>query len=162
MRQIVTIVVLAISLMSATRQACAQIRQPEPINTPLQAEWRGPFEQFLGELGARNARAIVEKTNAFQIGGIWHPDSILFRVEDPTLCSEDMCFTVVGRIANNKSLADAMFAAGKRFTRGDHYIPLFGFQTIHAWLVGDKVTVTLLETPKGWIVAVGPNMATPP
>jgi hypothetical protein len=50
-----------------------------------------------------------------------------------------------------------MFVAGKRFTRGDQFLPLFGFQTLPAWLVGNKVTVTLLETPKGWIVAPGPN-----
>jgi hypothetical protein len=102
---------------------------------------------------------MVGKTNAFQIGGIWHSDSILFRIEDSTVCSEDLCFTVIGRIIDNKFYADAMFLAGKRFTRGDQFLPLFGgsFQTIAAWLVGNKATVALVETPKGWIVAPGPH-----
>jgi hypothetical protein len=155
--KLVMIVVLAISLVSVVGPAGAQIPAPEPIDTPVQDQWRGPFERFLGELRVSDQKAMAEKTNAFQIGGVWRPDSILFRIEDPTVCSLDLCFTVIGRVIDNKFIADAMFAAGKRFTRGDNYLPLFGFQAMPAWLVGDRVTVTLLETPNGWIIAMGNN-----
>jgi hypothetical protein len=128
---------------------------PQPITTPVPEQWRAPFEQFLREMrvGDQNAKAMVGKTVAFKMGGVWRPDSILFRIEDPSVCSEDMCFTVIGRIVDNMFLADAMLSAGKRFTGGDNFSPLFGFQVLPLWLVGDKVTITLLETPKGWIIA---------
>lgn len=157
------IVILATSLVSVVSPAGAQIPAPEPIDTPVQDQWRGPFERFLRELGVSDQQEMIRKTNAFQIGGIWHPDSILFRIEDPTVCSKDLCFTVVGRIIDNKLITDAMFAAGKRFTRSDHSLPLFGFQTMPAWLIGDRVTVTLLETPNGWIVVMANDeMGNPP
>jgi hypothetical protein len=157
MRRVATFIFLAIGLVSAVSSAHAQIPEPEPITTPVPDQWRGPFEQFLRDLGVDNQRTIVGKTNAFQIGGRWYPDSILFRIEDSTTCFNDMCFTVIGRIVDNKFHADAMFSAGKWFTRGDVFVPLFGYQTLPAWLVGEKITVTLLETPKGWIVAPQSN-----
>lgn len=157
------IVVLAISIVSVANRASAQIPAPEPIDTPVHDQWRDPFERFLRELGAGDQHDMVRKTNAFQIGGVWHPNSILFRIEDPRVCTKDLCFTVVGRIIDNKLVADAMFAAGKRFTRSDYFLPFFGFQTRPAWLVGDRVTVTLLETPNGWIVGMANDeMRIPP
>lgn len=152
--KLATIVVLATGLFSIANPASAQIPVPEPIDTPVQDQWRAPFERFLGELRVSDPKAMVEKTNAFQIGGLWRPDSVLFRIQDPTVCSLDLCFTVIGRVIDNKFIADTMFAAGKGFTRSDHSTPLFGFQTMPAWIVGERVTVTLLETPNGWIVVM--------
>ena len=148
---------LAISLGLVGSHASAQIGAPQPINTPVQDQWRGPFEQFLREFGVKDQSAMLGKTNAFQIGGAWYPDSILFRIEDPSVCADDVCFTVIGRVIDNKFHVDTMFAAGKRFTRSDHFVPLFGFQTLPAWLVSDRITVTLLETPRGWIVTSSPG-----
>src|SRR5262245_40967941 len=67
---------LAVGLMTASGQAIPQIGVPEPINGPVRPEWRGPYERFLRELGVLDPGAIVGKTNAFEIGGRWHPNSI--------------------------------------------------------------------------------------
>jgi hypothetical protein len=120
------------SVLASVAAAHAQIQAPQPITTPVRDQWRAPFEQFLREMrvGGQEAKAMVGKTVAFQLGGVWRPDSILFRIEDPSACSEDMCFTVVGRIVDNVFLSDAMFSAGRRFTGGDNFSPLFGFQVL--------------------------------
>lgn len=141
---------LAIGLASP---AAAIITAPEPITTPVRDEWRRAFESFLQEMKVDDPGSLLAKTSAVQIGGIWQKDWILFRIEDRETCHEDMCLTIIGRIVNDKFATDAIFLAGKHFTRGDVYVPMFGFQAKPALLVGSKITVTLLETPTGWMVA---------
>jgi hypothetical protein len=148
---------IAIALLSVVHPATAQIMRPEPINTPVQDQWREPFEQFLRDLGVSDPATIVRTTYAFKLGGVWRPDSILFRIEDSAVCSGDSCLTVIGRIIDNKLHSDAMFTAGKRFTRSDHTVPVFGSQSFPAMLVGDRMTVTLFETANGWLVASAPR-----
>lgn len=157
MPNLANIAALAISLSLVVVPAGAQIGAPELIDGPLKEEWRAPFEMFLRELKVEDQAALVAKTSAFQIGGIWRPDSILFRIEDPGVCSGDLCFVVIGRVIENKLVADAMFAAGKRFTRSDRFLPLFGFKTVPAWFGGDKISVTLVEAPNGWIITASPT-----
>lgn len=149
---------LVISLCVVGNYTSAQIGAPEPINTPVKDQWQGPLEEFLRELRVQDRSAMVRKTSAFQIGGVRRPDSILFRIEDSSLCFEDLCFTVIGRVIDKKFVADAMFSAGKGFTRGDQMLPLFGFRVVTAPLIGEKVNVTLLETPNGWIVNSAPTL----
>jgi hypothetical protein len=141
---------LAIGLASP---AAAIMNAPEPINTPVRDEWRRPFESFLREMKVEDFSSLIARTSAFEIGGVWQRDWILFRVEDPKTCYEDRCFTVIGRIVDSKFVPSTMFSAGKHFTYGDTFIPLFGFQVRPAWLVGDTITMVLLETPQGWIAA---------
>jgi hypothetical protein len=64
---------------------------------------------------------------------------------------------VIGRIIDNKLHSDAMFTAGKRFTRSDYGKPIFGSESFPVLLVGDKMTVTLFENPSGWLVASAPR-----
>jgi len=130
----------------------AQIAMPQPISTPVPNEWRAPFEGFLRELKVADTGALVAKTGTFQIGGVWQKDWILFRIEDLKTCHEDMCLTIIGRIMNDKFIANAMFLAGKHFTRGDVFVPMFGFQALPALLISSKISVTLLEAPTGWMV----------
>jgi hypothetical protein len=154
MRRTAIVVALAIGFaLPSTNSGRAQIAMPQPISTPVPDKWREPFEVFLGDMKVGDPKALVAKTSAFEIGGVWQKDWILFRIEDPKTCHDDLCFTVIGRIVDGKFVANAMFTAGKRFTRGDVFIPMFGFQVLPAWLFGNSVSVSLLETPKGWTIA---------
>jgi hypothetical protein len=148
---------IAIALLSVVSPATAQMMRPEPIDTPVQDQWREPFEQFLRDLGASDPASIVKTTYAFKIGSFWHPDSILFRIEDSAVCSGDSCLTVIGRIIDNKLHSDAMFTAGKRFTGSDFAMSVFGSQSFPKMLVGDRMIVTLFETASGWLVASAPR-----
>ena len=156
MWRLILIVILGASPISRTN---AQIGAPQPINTPVQDQWREPFEGFLRELRVSDPKTMLGNTKAFQIGGVWHPNSVVFRIEDPTACSLDLCLTVIGHITDKKFFPEAMFTAGKNFTRSDHVVPLFGFGVLKAWLMSDRMTVTLLETPSGWIVDTAPRTA---
>jgi hypothetical protein len=133
--------------------AHSQIATPEPINTPVRAEWREPFEGFFRALGIREPSATLAKTHAMQIDGIFRR-SILLRIEDAPFCWDDLCFTAIGRVVDNRFAADATLFAGKGYTVGDAYISPRGmtFQTLPRWLIGNTVTVSLIETPQGWIV----------
>jgi hypothetical protein len=133
--------------------AIAVMPMPQPIDGLLRDEWRAPFEEFLQQLKVSDIGALVAKTSAFQIGGMWHEDWILFRIEDTKTCHEDMCLTIIGRIVDGKLTANAMFTAGKYFTRYDAAVPMFGFQVLPAFLAGSKISMTLFETPTGWMVA---------
>ena len=81
----------------------------------------------------------------------------MVRVEDEELCAEDLCLTVIGHVVEGEFRSDAMFSAGNRFTSSDQLVQVFGFQTVPRWLVGEKMTMTLLETPRGWIVVTHEN-----
>jgi len=148
---------LVMVLLSMTLPAAAQVAAPQVIDAPVQEQWRDPFEQFLRDFGVDDPSAIVKKTYAFQIGGPQHTNSVLFRIEDQKSCAGDSCLTVIGRIIGDKLHADAMFVAGNRFTSGDHAAPVLGRQAFPLLLIGDTLTVTLLETPSGWLVAAVPN-----
>jgi hypothetical protein len=145
-------VLVALAICGAVH---AQMTAPTPIDGPVQEVWRRPLEGFLGELGIKD-RAVVEKTFAIPVGGGWHTDSILFRIEHPTTCSEDTCFTVIGHIADGKLVPELMFLAGKFFTRSDHAERVFGFNTFQIFLTGAKSAVRVLETPNGWISITDP------
>jgi hypothetical protein len=124
----------------------------QPLDMPVPAHWRSAFEQFLRDLRTKDVAATLETTKAGALGGAHRPHSIVFRIEDAT-CVEDRCLTIIGRIIDGKFISDVMFLAGKHVSRGDAMVPLFGFQTVPLWFEGSKSSVTLLETPKGWIVA---------
>jgi len=130
LRHSTMIVALASGLTPTLSPVCAQVAEPSPIIGPVPDRWRGPFEEFLREFGVGDQKALIDKASAFQIGGVWHVDSIGFRIEASTTCHEDLCFTVIGHIIDNNFLADAMFAAGKRLMGSDQFLPLFGFQTL--------------------------------
>jgi hypothetical protein len=152
----------AIAVGLAANLARAQIAVPLPIEAPIPDQLRTPFEKFLRELGATDPGATIDKTRAFPISSIWHLNSVLLRIEDAKFCREDLCLTLIGRVIESEFRADAMFNAGKGFTGGDQFVQLFGFQTLPRWLVGDKMTSTLLETPKGRIVVTVENQKTSP
>jgi hypothetical protein len=151
------VTIFAVTLVA--KVAIAQIGAPQPIDSPVPDQWRSSFEQFLTGLGVakQNQKDALEKTKAFRLPSVWHENSVVFRLETPATCHEDMCLTVVGRIHDGALLADAMFVAGKRFTISDHLSPSLPYQGLPMWFVGDKVTVTLIETPQGWIVAPNPT-----
>ena len=127
-----------------------------PIEEPIRDEWRAPITKFLQtSLRAANPEALLAKTFGGAIGGIRH-NYILLRIEDPSLCSADLCLTVVGRIAEGIFVADAMFTAGKKWTWRDVFQPIFGFQSMPLYFVSDRHCVTLFEAPTGWIIASAP------
>jgi hypothetical protein len=156
MWRLIFIVILAASPVSRTN---AQIGAPQPINMPVPNQWREPFEGFLRDLGVSDPKAMLDETKASEILGVWHHKSVLFRIEEPTACSVDMCLTVIGHIADNKFFPETMFTAGKNFTQSDHTVRLFGFGALPVWFLSDSMTVTLLETPSGWIVGMAPRTA---
>lgn len=158
------------SLMAATVLAAmstnavpafAQMPAPQPIDTPIGEPWRVPFAAFLKTLGIKDPAALLVRTYVFDIG-LLRPGTIGVRVEDESTCHKDQCFTVIGRIHNKRFVVDAMFAAGKRYTRSDHAIPLFGSQTFPAWFVGETLTVTALETERGWLIVPGLSLREAP
>jgi hypothetical protein len=87
----------------------------------------------------------------------WHSPSFLVRVEDQQLCAEDLCLTVIGHVVEGEFRSDAMFSGGDQFTGSDQSVQVFGFQTLPLWVVGAKLKMTLLDTPKGWIVVTHEN-----
>ena len=145
------IVVAAIIMMIAS--ASAQILAPQPIDTPIKDEWREPLATFLRDLGVKDTAALVDRTYTLGTGD--GRGSIAFRVEHEATCFEDRCLTVIGRIAGNKFISEAMFAAGKRYTHSDHAIKLFGVDVVPVWFVGETITVTVVQTPQGWFVIPG-------
>ena len=132
MRRIKLIVISMLSFVFIAIPALCQESELEPIDDPLPEAVRAPFVQFLR-------------------------DSFLLRVEDKELCTEDLCLTVIGHVVKGQFRSDAMFSAGNRFTSSDQLVQVFGFQTVPRWVVGEKMTMTLLETPKGWIVVTHEN-----
>jgi hypothetical protein len=118
---------------------------------------RAPFVQFLRELGVGDPELLIGKARGRSIFSSWHSPSFLVRLEDTTLCAEDLCLTLIGHVVDGEFRSDAMFSGGNRFIRSDQWVQMFGFQTVPQWLVGEKMTATLLETPKGWIVVTHEN-----
>jgi hypothetical protein len=157
LRLLTTTFGLVTALSSITLPVVAQMAAPQVIDAPVKAEWRDSLEQFLRDFGANEPSALVKKTAAFMIGGLHFPDSILFRIEDQETCAGDSCLTVIGRIVGDRFHADAMFVAGNRYTQGDHAVTVLGLQTFPLYLIGNALTVTLLETPSGWLVVSAPS-----
>jgi hypothetical protein len=141
-----------LSFVFSANPALCQDSELEPIDAPLPDAVRAPFAQFLRNLGADDPELLIEKARGRSILSVWHSPSFLVRIEDTQLCSEDLCLTVIGHVVEGEFRSDAMFSAGNQFTASDQSVQLFGFQTVPRWLVGDKMTMTLLETPKGWIL----------
>jgi hypothetical protein len=150
-----------LAMSTSVISAFAQMQAPQPIATPIGEPWRTPFAAFLKTLGIKDPAGLLVRTYVFDIG-LLRPGTIGVRVEDESTCHKDQCFTIIGRIHNKRFVADAMFSAGKRFTRSDHAIPLFGSQTFPAWFVGDALTVTALETERGWLIVPGLVEKQPP
>jgi hypothetical protein len=148
---------LATALLPMTSSASAQMAAPQAVNIPIQAQWRDPFAQFLRDLDVDDPSTMIGNTYAFQIGGLRHPDAILFRIEGQDTCTDDSCFTVIGHIVGAKLYADAMFNAGNRFTRFDTPKSVFGFRDSPGILIGNTSTVTLFDTPNGWLIISKPN-----
>jgi len=137
---------LLVALVTFVSPVFGQVPPPEAIHSPIRREWRGPIEKFLSEMTNQDPTHLVEKIVGFQIGAIWHPNSILFRVEDGSTCDGAVCFTAIGRIINDKFVPDVMFRAGKNFTQGDQF-------PVTAWFGSDSLEITPVETSKGWIVS---------
>lgn len=157
MRRVILIVLSMLSLVFISIPALCQESELEPIDDPLPDAVRAPFVQFLRDLGVGDPELLIEKARGRSLSSSWHSPSFLVRIEDPELCTEDLCLTVIGHVVEGEFRSDAMFSAGNRFTGSDQSVQVFGFQTVPRWLVGEKMTMTLLETPKGWIVVTHEN-----
>ena len=157
MRRIKLIVISMLSFVFIAIPALCQESELEPIDDPLPKAVRAPFVQFLRDLRVGDPQLLIEKARGRSISSSWRAPSFLLRVEDKELCTEDLCLTVIGHVVKGQFRSDAMFSAGNRFTSSDQLVQVFGFQTVPRWLVGEKMTMTLLETPKGWIVVTHEN-----
>jgi hypothetical protein len=142
-----------IALSASVTTSLAQIPEPQPITRSVPDEWRGPFAQFLRDLGVSDVASIMTHTKFGTIGGAYRPDSVLFRIEDKGACAEDVCLTIIGHPSGDRFVADAMFAAGGRGTWGDYMVPFLGLQTVPLFFESRNGTTTVLfETSAGWIV----------
>jgi hypothetical protein len=143
-------------------QAGAQIGAPELIDVPVPAKWRAPFTQFLKEFGIVDAEATVD---ASRVGlhdepMVGRPESIVFRVIHPWACASDRdkCLTIVGHIEQDKLVADLMFSAGDRITRGDtfpHVLGINGMPPIY--FLSRDATVVVINTAMGFVIFQEPG-----
>jgi hypothetical protein len=145
--------VFIVTLSASVTTSLAQIPEPQPIAQSVPDNWRGPFAQFLRDLGMSNVGSIMAQTKFGTIGGVHRPDSVLFRIEDKGACAEDVCLTIIGHPSGDRFVADAMFAAGGRGAWGDHTVELLGLQALpHFFESRNGTTTVLFETSAGWIV----------
>jgi hypothetical protein len=142
-----------IMVSASVTTSLAQIPKPQPIAQSVPDKWRGPFAQFLRDLGVSDVGSIMAQTKFGTIGGAHRPDSVLFRIEDKGACAEDVCLTIIGHPSGDRFVADAMFAAGGRGTWGDHMVEFLGLQAVpHFFESRNGTTTVLFETSAGWIV----------
>jgi hypothetical protein len=145
-------VVLLVTLGVPSHEARTQIGVFEPMDTPIPKEWREPIAGFFRDLGASDTHSLLENTKIGPNLRLHHADSITFRIEHRAVCDEDVCLTVIGRIESGTFVPQVMFGAGKMTTVGDYGARLLGFGTLPMWFKSNKGVVTVLESPRGWII----------
>jgi len=148
--------VLLVALMlqwGASFPAFAQMAKPEQFfSEPVPSTVLGPFTDFLTRLQVKDAKATIAKT---RFGYIGNSKSLGFRVEDNEYktCVNDRCLTIIGRVVEQRFIADAMFLAGEKAQVASGVLPFFGLAALPYFFRSPDGDVLLIETPEGWVVS---------
>ena len=108
---------------------------------------------FLASLGEKDVEKLVGQTKFAEIG---QSDAIAFRIEGQH-CVDGDCFTVLGRIRDEKFKSEVILITGSKITVGDVRINFFGKNMSPVLFYGNKNITTLFDTPEGWGVFTSTN-----
>ena len=138
------------------------VAAPAPIDAPVPAEWQAPFTQFLLGMGVQDSETLLKSTKTAKLQGLFAGEVLVFRLEDKSVCEDNICLTVLGKIEDDRFVSHIMFMAGKMLTQGDTFPRLFGRNIPPAyWFmrgsdISDPRIIYLYETPMGWVVVAPP------
>jgi hypothetical protein len=148
------VLLLALILQwGACPRAFAQMAKSEQFFAdPVPRAVLGPFAEFLTRLHVKDVKATIAKT---RFGYIGNSRSLGFRVEDKdyNTCINDRCLTIIGKVVEQRFVADAMFLAGAKAQGADGVLPFFGLATLPYFFRSPDGDVLLIETPEGWVVS---------
>jgi hypothetical protein len=143
-------IVAIIQLLILMSGASAQVGLLGPLHQPMPEEWRAPYTQFLMAAGVADISKTVGET---KFGTIGRSDTAIFRIEDDSSCVYDLCLTVIGHLASEKFVSDAMFFAGATMVSSDVTPAILGFGKAPLLEFQSELgNVYLFEMQQGWIV----------
>jgi hypothetical protein len=130
--------------------ASAQVDLPGPLHQPMPEEWRAPYTQFLTAAGVADISKTVSET---KFGTVGRSNTAIFRIEDDSSCVYDLCLTVIGHLASEKFISDAMFFAGATMVSSNVTPSILGFEKAPFLEFQSELgNVYLFEMQQGWVV----------
>jgi hypothetical protein len=151
--QLVGIILIICTTMFALpiKSVMAIETTPNPIDKAIPQQWRDAVGKFLSAMGAANREAALDGTKVVLSGG---DRGVIFQVQTQQFCPKDAdgCLTVAGRIVSGDFIPNVMFVAGSRMNGSDGVPGVFAADGRFLRFYGKTTIVSLLPTPKGWVV----------